>query len=229
MPTISASGIVDPLSDAKDADEAYFDAWLRGTLDEQYTDLQSQLNKKDPQDPPQSWWDKWASTLTAFMVPFFTGLAIQSASGSGQAFGFIADGDTINREAANWASTYVFGLVNDLNSARRAALQESLVNFYGGSLDYSGVVSNLSFYFGPDRAEMIAKTEVNRGYNRGVNIYEDELRAAGLNTDQIWRAEADACQICLPNNDLPRSSGMWTVPETPAHPNCRCFVEVVTV
>ena len=80
------------------------------------------------------------------------------------------------------------------------------------------------------RARMIARTESVRAVNRGVVEMARETRRQGVVVKKMWRAQPDACDICAPMHlqrvelDAMFSAGF---DHPPAHPHCRCWLDVV--
>lgn len=86
------------------------------------------------------------------------------------------------------------------------------------------------------RAEMIARTEIQTAANRGqLEAWQESARRGLLDpgrTRRIWIASSDACAICLDlaaqSREAPAAldgmfsgnAGLFETP--PAHPNCRC-------
>ena len=229
MPRHDYDGNTDPLSDEKETDEALMLGWFDSTFDEQEAALTRSLSKTNPQDPGGAWWEKWIARYGAFFTPFITQMAIESSQGHQAQFGVGIDFDTIADQAENWASTYGFNLVTGLNNGTRRTLQRGLAEFSAGRLDYTGLVNSYATKFTRARAENIAMTETTKAYFNGMRIYREQVGALGVRTDVIWHAEPDACPICLPNHGVLQSTGLWTVPEMPAHPRCHCFPEIVQV
>ena len=141
--------------------------------------------------------------------------------------GIGVDYDDVLNLSSKWASDYGFELVTNINANSQRALQAALQDFYSGKLDYNGVVNNISGYFSPVRAEMIASTEISRGFSQGGELYEQQLRQMGYNTDIIWYTQEGACEICKPNHKQLKRRNGWTVAGVPAHPRCRCWEEVL--
>lgn len=86
------------------------------------------------------------------------------------------------------------------------------------------------------RSDQTARWVFNRGANRGV-----ELVALQLGAEKLWIAERDACLTCLAYSGdtagatelFPagktygdKSTVRWPIPGPPAHPNCRCRLQV---
>lgn len=87
-----------------------------------------------------------------------------------------------------------------------------------------------------NRVDRTARWMFNRGANRGVELIADQLGA-----EKLWIAERDACLTCLAYSGdtvgalelFPagktygdRSTVRWPIPGPPAHPNCRCRLQV---
>jgi SPP1 gp7 family putative phage head morphogenesis protein len=74
----------------------------------------------------------------------------------------------------------------------------------------------------PERAEMIARTEIARAVTAGAI---DSYTSAGV-TEVDWLAEPDACPVCKGNADASPQHilAVWPggVPAPPQHPACRC-------
>lgn len=228
MARYDVSGKIDPASLYKDAAEERWAASMTGLLFDQYTDLRREL-KKETRDPDPGWWASWETTYLAFMAPEFLNMAELAAQTSATRLGIGVDWNLVLSEAENWASTYAFGLVRDMNLSSEAALQNALQRFYAGQIDQQTLYDMLLPRFGPVRASNIASTEVTRGFQRGLDIYEHGLQQQGLVTDQVWWTEAGACPLCAANHGRYRDRDGWTISGTPAHPNCRCWTALVVV
>lgn len=83
-----------------------------------------------------------------------------------------------------------------------------------------------SFWFSPERAELIATTEIAMANSRSSLDSMRTARKAGVKVKKSWLADPDACDICLENeaagpididDDFPSGDE-----STPAHPNCEC-------
>jgi hypothetical protein len=222
------SGGTDPLSPFKDDAEERWAAWLAGTFEEQYGSLLEELDPQQPKDPGNDWWQGWIALMAGFAVADLQRMSEEGAFSTIEHTGVGVDWDVVLGQSENWASTYGFGLVRDINATSQQALQAGLQRYYNGEIDYATLVQQMSSRYGPVRGAMIASTEVTRGFERGVDIYEDELRRQGMQTDRVWWTEAGACPICEPNHGILRSQG-WTISGAPAHPRCRCWTDLVLV
>jgi len=135
--------------------------------------------------------------------------------------------DMANERAIQWAGQYTYELVRGMNATAQERLSTAIRHFYEGRLDLDGVARRMNSLFSPQRAEMIAITEVTRASVQATNWYERELNELGVRTERIWRTANDeiVCPICGPNSSRRESDG-WTVAEPPAHPRCRCWLTV---
>ena len=230
MPRLSMDGDEDPQGNEKDKDERKLARTISGILADQYSDLIDNLDTDEPSDPGADFWERWGVVLLAAITPFLISIGEKSAQGNMQGVGIGVAWDDVQDAVEQWASAYSFRLVSDITNTSRNALRAQLANFYSGQLDYDALTTILQNRYGPVRAAMISATETQRGYEMGLNIYEDQLRRLGVQTDRQWFVEdQDACPLCLPNNKKLRNRDGWTQSGIPAHPNCRCWSEVVTL
>lgn len=216
---ISAGGKRDPDSRLKDQAEEEWAAYLAGMFSEQYDSLVDQLDPNNPQPPPPSFWDEWGATIASYLALSLFDLAQASSQSAIERIGIGANWDAVLNASQEWASRYSFSLVRDINATSQAALQKLLSDYYGGRLDYDGMLAMLESRFGPTRAASIAATEVTRGFEQGIDIYQQELDGLGLETDRVWITEAGACPICSPYDGVLESEG-WAEGEPPLHTNC---------
>ena len=220
----SITGEVDPFALFKDQGEEDLGFWWASQFNQQYDDLLAQLASDQPRDPPESWWEKWGTALTIGMIPIMLNFAEIAIQENATGFSAVAiDWNRVIGEATNWADTYSFGMVKDVNAISQANLQEQLRLFYNNQLSLKDMKANLLPIFGPVRAAAIATTETTRGFERGQDILEEHLKQSGVLTDRQWFTEPGACAICAPNEGKFRDRDGWTTSGAPAHPNCRCW------
>ncbi|HKZ53786.1 MAG TPA: hypothetical protein VJ085_10960 [Candidatus Acidoferrales bacterium] len=224
---VSLTGDIDPDGKAKDERELSLAELLGISLEEQYLDLISRLERDNPQDPGDTFWEPWLAALLALLVLSLRETAETGAEAAMLRLGVGVDWDEVLSEASNWAGTYSFSLVRDIVAKDQAALQEKLQQYFNGQLDFDGLVKSLESRFGPVRATNIAITETARGWDRGLDIYEDALNRQGILTDRLWFTLDDGgvCNVCRPNHLRLRSQG-WTT-SYPAHPRERCWTAIV--
>lgn len=228
---VDLDGRRDPLASAKDNAEARLAREVAAALQDQYADLLDHLSETDTVEPAPEFWERWQTALSALLLPFLMASALDGATAAMQrGTALPVPLDALQTVAEEWASAYTFRLVSDINDNSRDALRRQLQNYYSGALDYDALLVSLQSSYSPVRAAMIAATETQRGYEQGINAYEDELRRNGVSVDRVWyTVDRDACPICLPNHGQLRERDGWSVNGIPAHPNCRCFSEIVFV
>jgi hypothetical protein len=232
MPTrLSLSGNTDPDSKNKDKGESEYEDFFGEQFELQFQEIQDRLNTKEPEALPNSFWEKWGSIFLAFVIPTFTAFQLDGAKTQMDDLGIGVDWDFVTDQAANFSSTHAFALVKDLNDKSLRHLQTALMNFYQSpERDVDALIQTISTRFGETRAENIAITEVTRGYERGKEIYTDELWKIGVKAEPIWHTMDDerVCVICAPNDGKRKSEG-WTADGIPAHPRDRCWTTLVVV
>ena len=228
---VSLTGETDPNAKDKDESEEAIAVFMAAAFVDQFEDLLDEMEEERPLDPGPTFWDKWNKFFLSWWIGQLIGEAVTSSTNAADTSGVGVDFDDVTEAASNWASTYAFNMVTDLNEKTRQALQKGLTQFYDNKIDFDGLVNTLTPKFSQVRAETIAVTETTRGFERGLDIYEDELGKLGFNTDRKWHTREDekVCVICEPNNNKLRNRDGWTVPGLPAHPNDRCWTEIVVV
>ena len=143
------------------------------------------------------------------------------------------DWDLVNEDAANWARDHGGRLVKEISKTTRGRVGKEVANFYeqgqtigelGGSMtDFRDRLGNV---FGPQRAEMIAITEVTRAAAEGERAIARELAKDGIIMVEIWETRNDGvvCSTCEPRQGKQQGDG-WTASDgPPGHPNCRCNI-----
>lgn len=138
----------------------------------------------------------------------------------------------VNTRASQWARQYSSELVTKIDGTTRDMLREKIEGFYTDKRSLQELTDSISDVFGPVRAANIAMTETTRAASQGESIFEDELKAMGLETDSEWQTVNDesVCAICGPLDGTKRSEGLWTVgPPDDSHPGCRCRKVTVIV
>lgn len=230
LPRIDQTGGLDPNSLFKDEFEEELGYAFGSLLHQQEAELLAELDRREqPEDPGPGWWETWGSTMAVTLAPYLINMVDVAVQTGAQGSLAPISWAEVLRQSENWANTYAFGLVNNINSSTQAELQAALSSFYTGQLSYDDMIARLSSQFGPVRAATIAATETARGFERGLDIYEDLLGRARIKTDRVWWAERGACALCAPNHGRYRERDGWTISGVPAHPRCRCWTEVVIV
>ncbi len=230
---VSLSGKKDLDTDPKDQGEEDVAEFFGEAFQEQFNEIIDELNAEDPQPPVPDFWLKWAGIFSAFLIPAFTDFQTTAVNSQVDDLGIGVDIDAVVDNASNFARTHVFALVQDLNESTRKHLQRSLQNFFGlppEARSIEDLALQIAKKFGPSRAENIAITEVTRGFERGKDIYRDQLLKLGIRTEPRWHTMQDerVCIICEPNDGKLKSEG-WTAHGIPAHPRDRCWTTIEVV
>ena len=136
------------------------------------------------------------------------------------------DWDLVNEDAANWARDHGGRLVKDISKTQRRRVGNSVANFYEEGLTIGDLGNRLGSIYSPQRAEMIAITEVTRAAAEGERAIAKELAKDGIIMVEIWETRNDGmvCSICEPRQGKQQGDG-WTESDgPPGHPNCRCNI-----
>ena len=230
---VSLSGDQDLDEEEKNQGEEDTAAFFGEQFEAQFDAIIDELNVEDPEALPNSFWQEWGVVFSAFLIPEFTSFQLTAAETAMKDLAIGVDWDLVVDNAANFSETHVFSLVTDINNASQAHLQRSLTTFFNTPADVRSIedlTANIATRFGPTRADNIAITEVTRGFERGKDIYRDQLAKLGIKTDPRWHTMQDerVCIICEPNENRLKSEG-WTADGIPAHPRDRCWTTIEVV
>ncbi len=230
---MSLSGKQDLDEEEKNSSEEDVAEFFGDAFEEQFQQIIDQINTTDPESLPNSFWEGWGGIFTAFLLPEFTGFQLTSAESAMKDLAIGVDWDLVIDNAQNFSSSHVFSLVTDINNSSQRHLQNALTNFFNTPEDVRSIedlTANIATRFGATRAENIAITEVTRGFERGKDIYRDQLARLGIRTEPRWHTLLDerVCIICEPNEGLLKSEG-WTADGIPAHPRDRCWTTIEVV
>lgn len=168
----------------------------------------------------------WSDRLGAILAPHLTTTMAREITRLGQG-GLAYDPADTALAAHTWSQTYVPGLIGGLTDTT-AKLTNAVVSQYqatpGMTLD--DVSDALEPAFGPDRADMIAVTEITRAHNQAMNAYQGKLAESGIQMERVWQTNKDdlVCEhICGPLDGLPESEWPAELQNgPPGHPRCRC-------
>ena len=149
-----------------------------------------------------------------------------STEQSKQIDGLTVDWELANAGAAEWARLYGSNLVNNITGTTLSRLQNEIAGFIENGENMGQLTARLEPLFGPERADLIASTEVTRAFAEGNMT---AWRESGIIQRREWRTSNDeiVCLICGPLNgkitglDEPFPGG---VDSPPAHPRCRCWL-----
>ena len=139
--------------------------------------------------------------------------------------------DLANQAAIDFADAYSFELVGGIDNATQNFLRNEVAGFAESGETFQAFSRRMADapIFSPERARLIAITEVTRAYSEGNQVAWAE---SGVTTAKEWNTANDelVCPICGPldgeqvrlKDDFP---GGFNGP--PAHPRCRCWVTPV--
>ena len=136
----------------------------------------------------------------------------------------------VNTAALEWAREYSYSLITGIMDTTRGLVAEVVARFVETpGMTIGDVTALLAPAFGEVRAKMIAVTELTRAYARGSLIYQQLLQKYGLRMERVWQTSADerVCPICGPFNGESENEWGDEFPDgPPAHPRCRCWVNL---
>jgi SPP1 gp7 family putative phage head morphogenesis protein len=152
--------------------------------------------------------------------------------------GFGMDWTLANTEAQQWAEQHAGQLIKDIDATSLDRVRSAVASWVESGAPLSSLIDELAPTFGPNRASLIATTELTRAYAEGSRqIY----KASGVVTSWRWETANDnlVCPICGPLNGkvvkidapfnvhLPAGMKVDTFDAPPSHVNCRCGVSGV--
>lgn len=145
---------------------------------------------------------------------------------------YLADG-SINTRALQIARTYVTDWLAQLDEASQNAVRDAVETFVRQPGTTVGdMVDMLSSTFGDTRALRIAVTETTRVYAQANELFGQELQVQypDMTVTKRWFTNVDdrVCPICAPlhNKEVGLNETFDGIDKPPAHPNCRCFINV---
>lgn len=131
----------------------------------------------------------------------------------------------VHQEAADWSSTYAFGLVSDITDTTKEQLQKIIPSYFEEGLTQGQLkqklMNDVTQALGPVRAEMIAVTEVTRAATMGELEIAKQLEQQGIKLVPFWATNMDdlVCNLCGPKDGKEIKDGRFP----PEHPRCRCW------
>lgn len=170
--------------------------------------------------------------LRAAIVADLASVALGAVGEAAAAVGMAVDEGVVATVASEWARGYVGGLVRGIDETTREMVRVGVATFLEtpgmGRDQLEGLLAGA---FSRSRAEMIATTEVTRAASAGQGIYQQQLAAAGLTYERVWRtAQQDACPVCTDLDGKTETAWGDRFPDgPPAHPRCRCAVTLQRV
>jgi len=200
---------------------------LRARLGDQLDGVMRKLG--DPPDVNRldaAFWASAQGQMLADIRPEIERLARESASGIIERQGVGVDWTLAAERASDWAAEYAGGLVRNIADTTQRVIQKQVARYIEEPGRTIGDLRRaLEPYFGRQRAEAIAVTEVTRAFAEGERLVAQEAQAQGMRLEPVWHTNRDSlvCNVCAPNDGKRQSEG-WTVGWPPAHPRCRCWV-----
>ena len=195
-------------------------------------------------DPPSlakldaKFWDEAGAEWREELQPELERVYLEMAAEflKGQTIG--VDWALVNKAASDWARRYVFDLVKGINDNTRGALQSKVGQWFETPTTLDSLRKNLAPLFGPERAEMIAITEITRAATMGEAATVNLLAEQGVEMEAVWHTSNDeiVCYICGPANGKSEYDAIRQEPYygatwkdlhpygPPAHPRCRCVL-----
>lgn len=128
---------------------------------------------------------------------------------------------------AKAADSYTGELITGITDTTRDRIKQSISTSLRLGENQQQALSRLESVAGDlNRAEMIARTETVRSYNKGITLFGQESNA----TAKTWEVSSDPCPICEANGldgEIPFDQEFGSGDdEPPAHPNCRCSMSL---
>lgn len=168
----------------------------------------------------------FSSALRGLLLGELAGVAMATLGDLAEAIGPEFDEAILATEASRWARQYTFDLVTGLTGRTRDLIATATASYLETpGMTRAQVEALLSGAFGPRRAEAIAVTEITRAASAATTVYQQQLAAAGLAFERVWRTvgESGVCPICEPLDGKPEADWAEQHPAgPPAHPKCRC-------
>lgn len=135
------------------------------------------------------------------------------------------NGKLVDNPDADWS----------IPQATRDELRGIIADAFAGRIDPDQIETAITNAgsFSPERAELIARTEITRANSYGsLEGYKAARDGAGITVRKQWLPDDGACPICLDN----AADGIIELDEQfssgddapPAHPNCECAISPVT-
>jgi len=136
----------------------------------------------------------------------------------------------VNENAKEWAQQYAYSEIGGITATTRKVLRQKVGDWLASGQPLQQLMRDkqLVQLFGPQRAMLIAVTEVTRVYAEANQLV---FQQTGVQK-RSWNTAADelVCPICGPLNGTvvgitePFPGGIML---PPAHPNCRCWITPV--
>lgn len=190
------------------------------------------MTAPNPLDP--GFWDDEYHRLLDSYGPVAMLIYLEGAASGGSLLphgvDLLINWDVFNSNATDWLKTYGLNWLHGINRTTQTSTIKAIDEWIRGGEPLPNLVSRLKPFFGKDRAERIAITEVTRIYSEGNRAAWD---ATGFVGSKRWNTAMDdrVCPICRPLDgkvvDLDKyfpalMAGGLMGP--PAHVRCRCWL-----
>lgn len=180
-------------------------------------------------DVPANTWHEIETDLGAVVMPPLAQAYAESAVALGNlvANSFQVDvGSAIawthaNLQAAAWAKKYAGELVSGVTDTSQAQLQTAISNFFEKGQSLGDLRDQIGSIFGPERAAMIATTEITQAAVQGELETINSIEAnSNLKMVATFHTDADeyVCPICTELDNQVVTEEDYP----PVHPRCRC-------
>lgn len=180
-------------------------------------------------DVPASMWHAIETDLGAAVMPSLAQAYAESAVSLGNLIlnnyqvdvGGAVDWTLVNKQAAAWVKQYSYELVTGINDTSKTRLQAAISGFFENQQTMGELREQVGGIFGPERAAMIATTEVTRAAVEGelvtIGSIEDNSHLKMLSTFHTDEDEF-VCDECAPLDGTVVTEDNYP----PLHPRCRC-------
>lgn len=201
---------------------------------------------------PAEFWTTSQMELVQTLMPFSEMVYMEAAARMVEAIPVGVDWALVNTAAADWARSYSTILAGQINATSRSSIatsiRNSIASFFEDSMTFgeleerlrtdrvlrdlftSDVRDRLGRIYGPQRAAMIARTEVTRAAVEGERATVREIEKEGIRMVEVWQTRNDeiVCPICGPRHNVQERKGAGDAywdrnMGPPAHPRCRCW------
>ena len=193
---------------------------------------------------PVEFWTESQLELVQTLMPFSEMVYLEAAARMLETVPIGVDWALVNQAAADWARSYSTLLAGQINATSRgtiaSTIRNSVASFFEEGLTMGelearlaadpnlaklftkDVKDRLGRIYGPNRASLIAQTEVTRAAVEGERSVVQELAREGIGMKPIFNTSNDelVCPICSPRNQKEITDGQYP----PLHPRCRCWV-----
>jgi HK97 family phage portal protein len=181
---------------------------------------------------------KMTNEIKAALMPIFTSIYVEQAMRASMETGIAIDPAELNENALDWATRHVGELSTQLINTTRKTVDKvrTAINESPETETEEDIRLLLLPAFSVSRAEMIGVTEATRAGNVATVTVRDLLDPLVAQSGRVilamWHTREDerVCPVCGPlDGELQETWGSQFPFGPPAHPNCRCWLEVVTI